>query len=64
MTTEPLAAGLQERLSDHRFRSGAYLGLIAACLVLPLTAIGLDLLARRSASPAPELGKKDSLQGS
>ena len=35
MTTEPLAAGLQERLSDHRFRSGAYWVLSQLALCYP-----------------------------
>jgi hypothetical protein len=35
MTTEPLAARLQERLSDHRFRSGAYWVLSQLALCYP-----------------------------
>ena len=35
MTTEPFAAGLQERLSDHRFRSGAYWVLSQLALCYP-----------------------------
>src|SRR5258708_1206802 len=35
MTTEPLTTGLQERLSDHRFRSGAYWVLSQLALCYP-----------------------------
>jgi hypothetical protein len=45
MTTEPLAAGLQERLSDHRFRSGAYWVLSQLALCYPIKKF-LDCLRR------------------
>jgi hypothetical protein len=60
MTTEPLAAGLQERLSDHRFRSGAYWVLSQLALCYPLTGLFVPLFPKPQSARTALRGKPES----